>query len=134
MIEIEPGETCVIPRGIIFRVELVDGSVRACVCENYGDGFILPDRGPIGANCLANPIVGRPFPGPRRHCALYASSRTAFSRSGPWFCMADSTSPSGIDTGKPPSLLKGSTCYRTNGRVKFALESEFHQLVIPAPL
>ncbi len=54
-IEIEPGEICVIPRGIIFRVELVDGPVRAYVCENYGGGFILPDRGPIGANCLANP-------------------------------------------------------------------------------
>jgi homogentisate 1,2-dioxygenase len=54
-IEIEPGEICVIPRGVIFRVELVDGPVRAYVCENYGGGFILPDRGPIGANCLANP-------------------------------------------------------------------------------
>jgi len=55
VIEIEPGEICVIPRGVIFRVELVDGPSRAYVCENYGGGFILPDRGPIGANCLANP-------------------------------------------------------------------------------
>jgi len=55
VIEIEPGEICVIPRGVIFRVELVDGPARAYVCENYGGGFILPDRGPIGANCLANP-------------------------------------------------------------------------------
>ena len=55
VIEIEPGEICVIPRGVIFRVELIDGPVRAFVCENYGGGFILPDRGPIGANCLANP-------------------------------------------------------------------------------
>src|SRR5436190_3266607 len=54
VIEIEPGEVCVIPRGVIFRVELVDGAVRAYVCENYGGGFTLPDRGPIGANCLAN--------------------------------------------------------------------------------
>jgi homogentisate 1,2-dioxygenase len=54
-IEIEPGEICVIPRGVIFRVELIDGPARAYVCENYGGGFILPDRGPIGANCLANP-------------------------------------------------------------------------------
>ena len=29
--------------------------MRAYVCENYGGGFTLPDRGPIGANCLANP-------------------------------------------------------------------------------
>jgi homogentisate 1,2-dioxygenase len=55
VIEIEPGEVCVIPRGVIFRTELVDGPARAYVCENYGGGFTLPDRGPIGANCLANP-------------------------------------------------------------------------------
>jgi homogentisate 1,2-dioxygenase len=54
-IEIEPGEVCVIPRGVIFRVELIDGPARAYVCENYGGTFALPDRGPIGANCLANP-------------------------------------------------------------------------------
>jgi homogentisate 1,2-dioxygenase len=55
IIDIEPGEICVIPRGIIFRAELIDGPARAYVCENYGGGFTLPDRGPIGANCLANP-------------------------------------------------------------------------------
>ncbi len=54
VIEIAPGEICVIPRGVIFRVELMDGPARAYVCENYGAGFTLPDRGPIGANCLAN--------------------------------------------------------------------------------
>ncbi|WP_439576186.1 homogentisate 1,2-dioxygenase [Phreatobacter sp.] len=54
IIEIEPGEICVIPRGIVFKVELVDGPARAYVCENYGGAFTLPDRGPIGANCLAN--------------------------------------------------------------------------------
>lgn len=55
VIEIEPGEICVIPRGVIIRVELIDGPARGYVCENYGGGFTLPDRGPIGANCLANP-------------------------------------------------------------------------------
>jgi len=55
IIDIEPGEICVIPRGVIFRVELPGGPARAYVCENYGGGFTLPDRGPIGANCLANP-------------------------------------------------------------------------------
>jgi homogentisate 1,2-dioxygenase len=54
VIEIKPGEVCVIPRGVIFRVELTGGPARAYVCENYGAGFTLPDRGPIGANCLAN--------------------------------------------------------------------------------
>src|SRR6202453_2036095 len=27
---------------------------RAYLCENYGGAFTLPERGPIGANCLAN--------------------------------------------------------------------------------
>jgi homogentisate 1,2-dioxygenase len=55
IIDIEPGEICVIPRGIIFRVEMIEGPARGYVCENYGGAFTLPDRGPIGANCLANP-------------------------------------------------------------------------------
>ncbi len=53
-IEAEPGEICIIPRGVKFKVELVDGPARGYVCENYGAKFTLPDRGPIGANCLAN--------------------------------------------------------------------------------
>jgi len=55
VIDIEPGEIGVIQRGVIFKVELIDGPARAYVCENYGGAFTLPDRGPIGANCLANP-------------------------------------------------------------------------------
>ena len=55
VIDIEPGQICVIPRGVIFKVELPGGPARAYVCENYGGAFTLPDRGPIGANCLANP-------------------------------------------------------------------------------
>ncbi len=54
-IEIEPGEIAVIPRGVKFRAELPAGPARGYVCENYGGAFTLPDRGPIGANCLANP-------------------------------------------------------------------------------
>lgn len=55
IIDIKPGEICIIPRGVIFKVELLGGPARAYVCENYGGAFTLPDRGPIGANCLANP-------------------------------------------------------------------------------
>jgi homogentisate 1,2-dioxygenase len=54
-IKVGPGEIAVIPRGMKFKVELVDGPVRGYVCENYGAKFTLPERGPIGANCLANP-------------------------------------------------------------------------------
>lgn len=55
IIDIEPGEVAVIPRGVKIRVELSGGPSRGYVCENYGGAFTLPDRGPIGANCLANP-------------------------------------------------------------------------------
>jgi homogentisate 1,2-dioxygenase len=55
LIEIEPGEIAVIPRGVKFRAELPAGPCRGYVCENYGGAFTLPERGPIGANCLANP-------------------------------------------------------------------------------
>ncbi len=52
---LKPGEICVVPRGMVFKVAPVDGPIRGYVCENYGGKFTLPERGPIGANCLANP-------------------------------------------------------------------------------
>jgi homogentisate 1,2-dioxygenase len=54
-IGVKPGEICVIPRGMMFKVECVSKEARGYICENYGAKFTLPDRGPIGANCLANP-------------------------------------------------------------------------------
>jgi len=55
IIDLEPKEIAIIPRGLVYRVELIDGPARGFVCENYGEQFELPARGPIGANCLANP-------------------------------------------------------------------------------
>lgn len=55
VLEAEPQEIVVIPRGVRFRVELLDEHARGYVCENFGAPFRLPDRGPIGANGLANP-------------------------------------------------------------------------------
>jgi homogentisate 1,2-dioxygenase len=55
IIDIGPGEIAVIPRGVKLRVELQAGPARGYLCENYGGAFTLPERGPIGANCLANP-------------------------------------------------------------------------------
>jgi homogentisate 1,2-dioxygenase len=51
-----PGEIAVIPRGIRFRVDMPEGAtaVRGYLCENFGAPFTLPERGPIGANGLAN--------------------------------------------------------------------------------
>jgi homogentisate 1,2-dioxygenase len=54
LIDATPGEIVVIPRGVKISVELKDGAARGYVCENYGGSFTLPERGPIGANCLAN--------------------------------------------------------------------------------
>lgn len=53
IIDIAPAEIAVVPRGVKFSVELPDGPARGYLCENYGGAFTLPERGPIGANCLA---------------------------------------------------------------------------------
>lgn len=55
VLDVEPQQIAVIPRGVRFRVELPDGSSRGYVCENFGALLRLPDLGPIGANGLANP-------------------------------------------------------------------------------
>ncbi len=54
VLHVAPGEICVVPRGVKFRVELPDGVGRGYVCENYGQHFRLPELGPIGTNGLAN--------------------------------------------------------------------------------
>jgi homogentisate 1,2-dioxygenase len=55
VIDAQPQEIVVIPRGVRFKVEIPDGEGRGYVCENYGANFRLPDLGPIGSNGLANP-------------------------------------------------------------------------------
>jgi homogentisate 1,2-dioxygenase len=55
ILEVAPGEVCVIPRGLKMRVELLEANARGYICENFGLSFRLPDLGPIGANGLANP-------------------------------------------------------------------------------
>lgn len=46
VIDAEPQEIVVIPRGVRFRLELPEGPVRGYVCENFGANFRLPDLGP----------------------------------------------------------------------------------------
>jgi homogentisate 1,2-dioxygenase len=53
-LRVSPGEIAVVPRGIRFRVELTSEFARGYLCENFGAAFTLPERGPIGANGLAN--------------------------------------------------------------------------------
>ena len=55
VIDVEPKEIAILPRGLVYRVEVLDGPCHGFVCENYGQKFDLPSRGPIGANCMANP-------------------------------------------------------------------------------
>lgn len=55
VIDVAPGEIAILPRGLVYRVEVLEGPCRGFVCENYGQKFNLPNRGPIGANCMANP-------------------------------------------------------------------------------
>ena len=54
-LDAEPQEIVVIPRGVRFRVVLLDAEARGYVCENFGADFRLPDLGPIGSNGLGNP-------------------------------------------------------------------------------
>jgi homogentisate 1,2-dioxygenase len=54
-LEVAPGDLAILPRGILFAVHL-DGSVaRGYLAEAFGRHFRLPERGPIGANALADP-------------------------------------------------------------------------------
>jgi homogentisate 1,2-dioxygenase len=55
ILEIEPEEIAVIPRGMKFRVELLDSNANGYLCENHGSPLRIPDLGPIGSNGLANP-------------------------------------------------------------------------------
>lgn len=52
--QVGPGEIAVIPRGMKFKVELIDDLIRGYVCENYGAALELPERGPVGSDGYAN--------------------------------------------------------------------------------
>src|SRR3989442_6053828 len=52
-LSVAPGEIGVVPRGIKFKVELLEKQARGYLCENYGAPFRLPELGLIGAQGLA---------------------------------------------------------------------------------
>ena len=54
ILDLAPGEIALVPRGIKFRVELLEPQARGYLLENYGASFRLPELGAIGANGLAN--------------------------------------------------------------------------------
>jgi homogentisate 1,2-dioxygenase len=55
VLEVEPQEIALVPRGVRFAVSLPDGAARGYVLENFGAALRLPDLGPIGSNGLAQP-------------------------------------------------------------------------------
>ncbi|PHH76625.1 hypothetical protein CDD80_1380 [Ophiocordyceps camponoti-rufipedis] len=52
---VRPNEIAILPRGLKYRVTLPQGPVRGYILELYQGHFVLPELGPIGSNCLANP-------------------------------------------------------------------------------
>ena len=42
LLDVEPREIAVVPRGVRFRVELLDGVARGYVCENFGAAASAP--------------------------------------------------------------------------------------------
>jgi homogentisate 1,2-dioxygenase len=50
-----PGQLLVLPAGIAFAILLHGADARGTVAEAYGGPFRLPERGPAGANGLADP-------------------------------------------------------------------------------
>lgn len=55
LINLTIGMIAVIPRGIKFKVELLNSEAKGYVVENCGTPFTLPILGAIGANGLAHP-------------------------------------------------------------------------------
>lgn len=55
LLQIAPGMIAVIPRGVHFKVELLDPAAAGYLCENGGSPLTLPQLGTIGANGLAHP-------------------------------------------------------------------------------
>lgn len=78
VLDVAPGEIVIVPKGMKFKVDLPNGPARGYVCENYGNYLTLPERGPIGANCLANPrdflvpVAG--FEDKEKPCQLFVKS------------------------------------------------------------
>ena len=53
-LQVGPGEIAILPRSIRFRVVLAEGRSRGFVGELFNGHYQLPERGPIGANGMAD--------------------------------------------------------------------------------
>jgi homogentisate 1,2-dioxygenase len=54
LLDLAPLEIAVLPRGLKFRVQLLDAEARGYIAENHGAPLRLPELGPVGSNGLAN--------------------------------------------------------------------------------
>jgi homogentisate 1,2-dioxygenase len=54
VLDVAPGHLAIVPRGLLFSVLLHDDFARGFVGETFGRHFELPERGPVGANGLAD--------------------------------------------------------------------------------
>ena len=76
IMDVAPGEFCVIQQGMRFSVS-IQGPSRGYILEICGTHFQLPDLGPIGANGLANP---RDFLSPVAHYEEVSCDFTIISK------------------------------------------------------
>ena len=53
-LDVAPGEIVILPRGLRFRIALPDGAGRGFIAEVFDGHLALPERGPVGANGLAD--------------------------------------------------------------------------------
>jgi homogentisate 1,2-dioxygenase len=88
VLELAPLEIAVLPRGLKWRVELLDPQARGYIAENHGAPLRLPDLGPIGSNGLANP---RDFLAPVAHYENLAQPTTLVQKflGELWACELD---------------------------------------------
>ncbi len=54
VLDVAPGQLAIVPRGIKFSVLLHQAQARGYVAEVFGRHFVLPERGVVGANGLAD--------------------------------------------------------------------------------
>jgi homogentisate 1,2-dioxygenase len=59
IIDLEPQEIAIIPRGLLYRVEVTEGPARGFVCENYGQKFELPGVGRSGPTAWPTGAISR---------------------------------------------------------------------------
>ncbi|GAO47475.1 Homogentisate 1,2-dioxygenase [Saitoella complicata NRRL Y-17804] len=87
---VQPGEICVIQRGIRFSVN-VEGPTRGYILEIWGSHYELPELGPLGANGLANP---RDFLVPKARYEVNPGEwKIVYKVAGKWFHSTQGHSP-----------------------------------------